>query len=78
MEAAEIADLDLETAPDVSTQYREEWQKGRPVGELLQMVACQRDYQRWLEGDLRPDDVVDKWGGDVFRTYQAWAMGGGS
>ena len=74
VEAAEIADLDLETAPDISTQYREEWQKGRPVGELLQMVACQRDYQRWLEGDLRQDDVVNKWGGDVLRTYQAWAM----
>ena len=40
VEAAEIADLDLDTAPDVSTQYREEWQRGKPIRELLQMKAC--------------------------------------
>ena len=70
VEAAEVADLDLDTVPDISTQHREEWQGGRSASELLQMVACQRDYRRWLEGDLRQDDVVDKWGGDVFRAYQ--------
>ncbi|CAE7627809.1 unnamed protein product [Symbiodinium sp. CCMP2592] len=78
VEASEVADLDLDTAPDVSTEYREAWQKGRPVGELLSLRSCQQDFERWSTGDLMEADVVDKWGGDVLRTFRAWAALGRS
>ena len=76
VEASEAVDMDLETVPDISSEHREAWQRGKPVEELLAMRVCQEDYQRWVTGDLRHDDAMDKWGGDVIRAYQAWYMQG--
>ena len=45
--------------------------------ELLAQTACKADYARWCRGDLRQADLVDKWGGEVRRTFQAWFMAGG-
>ena len=74
--AAEVAGLDLDTLPDVDTANREAWQDGRPADALLDTPACKADYGRWSTGDLRTADLIDKWGGDVYRIFQAWYMEG--
>ena len=40
------------------------------------MRACQVEYHRWCTGEISSRDLVDKWGGDVLRTFQAWYMQG--
>ena len=44
--------------------------------ELLEQEACKADYARWCSGDLRQADLVDKWGGEVLRVFQAWFVDG--
>ena len=62
--------------PDVDTTNRERWQQGQPVEELLGLQACRAEYHRWCTGDISSHDLVDKWGGDVIRVFQAWFMEG--
>ena len=76
VEAAEIAGLQLDTLPDMDVSIREAWQAGQPVESLLRKPECTSDYKRWSTGDLTQWDVIDKWGGDVYRVFQAWYMEG--
>ena len=62
--------------PDVDTTNRKRWQQGQPVEELLGLQACRAEYHRWCTGEISSRDLVDKWGGDVLRVFQAWFMQG--
>ena len=56
--------------------HREAWQRGTPVEELVAKAACRAEYHRWITGDISSRDLVDKWGGDVMRIFQAWYVQG--
>ncbi|CAE7808075.1 unnamed protein product [Symbiodinium sp. CCMP2592] len=77
VEAAEVAQLELDTVPDVNVSAREEWLQGGDVEAILARPACIADYHRWAEGDLLEGDLVDKWGGPVKRAFHAWFLNGG-
>ena len=71
VEAAEVAGLDLDTVPNMDNSGRLQWQQGAEVEQILQRPACRADCLRWTEGDISNDDLVDKWGGDVYRQFQS-------
>ena len=75
-EAAEVAELDLDTVPDVDVSGRMAWQQGRDVESILRSPGCRADYARWEVGDLKDADIVDKWGGDVYRRFEGWFVHG--
>ncbi|CAE7260755.1 unnamed protein product [Symbiodinium sp. CCMP2592] len=77
VEAAEVAQLELDTVPDMDVSARDEWLRGEDVDNILTRPACIADYYRWAEGDLMESDVVDKWGGQVKRAFHAWFIAGG-
>ena len=76
VKAAEQEELQDIAISDVNTTNREAWQAGKPVEELLNMAACRVDYHRWCTGEITSRDLVDKWGGEVLRIFQAWYMQG--
>ena len=75
-EAAEVAELDLDTVPDVDVSGRMAWQQGSDVESILRSPGCRADYARWEVGDLKDADIVDKWGGDVYRRFEGWFVHG--